>query len=242
MPDPTQPQMDPHIKRAVDQQEGLKPAQQQHSTDTQEVLLRLYLAKRIDGQLKFYESRVTEFDANIGFMVSLGAGIMAISAIISAIGTTANSAELALITALLPALAAFAASLRQLYQWEKQSSLYRDASLGLQETRLLVPDWDQFDMRTAPAIVPSLVRATEEVFMAEINQWGQIALGLDKQEQDKLDQALVDLAATDASIQIPPGTVAPASQSGAASTPPVPPQETLPPERGSSDFDDDGMG
>jgi len=222
--------MDPHIRRAVEQQQ--KAGQQQHATEANEVLLRLYLAKRIDGQLSFYGARATEFNANIGFMVSVGAGIMAISAIISAVGTTANSAELALITAILPALAAFAASLRQLYQWEKQSSLYRDASLGLQETRLLVPDWDQFDPRTAPAIVPSLVRATEEVFMAEINQWGQIALGLDESEQDTLNQALIDLAATDSSIDMPPGAAASASAS-------APPQET---SSELDNFDDGGMG
>ena len=225
-----QPKMDPHIQRGVDQkrQQEIREGQQQHSTEATEVLLRLYIAKRIKGQKAFYESRVEEFDANIGFMVSIGAGIMAISAIISAIGTTSNSAELALITAILPAIAAFAASLRQLYQWEKQSSLYRDASLGLEETSLLVPDWDQFDPRTSTAIVPSLVRATEDVFMAEINQWGQIALGLDQQERDKRDQALVDLAATDSSIEVPPSAAAAAA---ATSTPPDPPPE-----------EDEGMG
>ena len=237
-----QPQMDPHIARAIEQQ--AKAGQQQHSSEANEVLLRLYLAKRIDGQMEFYESRVTEFNANIGFMVSIGAGIMAISSIISAIGTTSNSAELALVTAILPAMAAFIASLRQLYQWEKQSSLYRDASLGLQETRLLIPDWDQFDVRTAPAIVPSLVRATEDVFMAEINQWGQIALGLDQAEQDTLNQALVDLSVTDASIPVPPGAAAAAaaSSASAASVEATSSEESTPSERGSSDFDDDAAG
>jgi hypothetical protein len=143
-------------------------------------------------------------------------------------------------------VAAFIASLRQLYQWEKQSSLYRDASLGLQETRLLIPDWDQFDARTAPAIVPSLVRATEDVFMAEINQWGQIALGLDQQEQDTLNQALVDLNATDASIEVPPGTAAAAAAASATdatmSSAPVPPQESFPSEGETLDFDDGGAG
>ena len=237
------PQMDPHIARAIEQE--AKPGQQAHSSEANEVLLRLYLAKRINGQLEFYESRVNEFNANIGFMVSIGAGIMAISSIVSAIGTTRNSAELALVTAILPALAAFIASLRQLYQWEKQSSLYRDASLGLEETRLLVPDRDQFDIRTAPAIVPSLVRATEDVFMAEINQWGQIALGLDQAEQDKLDQALVDLSATDPSIQMPPNVAAAAAAAEDAAVDTERADNTIPTpteERGSSDFDDEAAG
>jgi hypothetical protein len=229
--------MDPHIQRAVEQA-AARTGQQEHDTDANEVLLRLYLAKRIDGQMQFYEARATEFNANIGFMVSVGAGIMAISAIVSAIGATNNSAELALVTAILPAIAAFVAALRQLYQWEKQSSLYRDASLGLQETRLLVPDWDQFDPKTAPAIVPSLVRATEDVFMAEINQWGQIALGLDDQEQDTLNQALLDLAATDPSIDVTPTAAASAGTSISTSTS----ESESTPERGSGDYEDGGRG
>src|SRR5574341_471134 len=103
---------------------------------TSELMLRIYLRLRIENQLKFYRSRVREFDANSGFMVSVGALIMAISSAVSALGAAETNAGYALITTLLPAFAALVASFRQLYQWEKQSSLYRDAALGLQQAQL----------------------------------------------------------------------------------------------------------
>ena len=161
---------------------------------TSELLLRIYLQKRIEGQLGFYRSRIREFDSNSGFMVGIGAMIMALSSMISAIGASSSDPKLspllALITALLPAMAALIASFRQLYQWEKQASLYRDAALGLQQANLIMPDDDVFDDRTAPLILPRLVTATEEVFIAEINQWGQIALGADGEDDDELNSML----------------------------------------------------
>jgi hypothetical protein len=72
--------------------------------------------------------------------------------------------------------------------------------------------------------------------MAEINQWGQIALGLDDQEQDTLNQALLDLAATDPSIDVTPTAAASAGTSISTST-----SESTP-ERGSGDYEDGGRG
>lgn len=173
---------------------SLPPAKRPHDLDASDALLRLYVQKRIQGQLDFYRRRVQEFDANTGFMVSIGAAIMAISAFVSAVGTTLQSPVLALITAILPAVAALVAGFRQLYQWEKQSALYRDASLGLQEALLIMPDEDVYDKRSAKVVYETLVRSAEDVFMAEINQWGQIALGLtSREDQDRLNQALRDI-------------------------------------------------
>ncbi|HLA44132.1 MAG TPA: SLATT domain-containing protein [Aggregatilineales bacterium] len=192
------PQIDLAAKKAEEErQQHLPASKRQHDISSADTLLRVYLNKRIDGQLEFYKARVREFDTNTNFVVSLGALVMAASSIISAIGTTQNSAELALITALLPAMAALIAALRQLYQWEKQASLYRDASLGLQEARLLMPDWDQYDNRSAQVIYPRLVEAAEQVFVAEINQWGQIALGVDKEAEDSLQKELTALSDAD---------------------------------------------
>jgi hypothetical protein len=163
----------------------LAASKQPHDLASCELLLRVYIHQRIKGQLRFYESRFKEFDANSGFMVGAGAAVMAISSIVSVVGVTQNSPEMACLTALLPALAALLASLRQLYQWDKQSALYKDAMLGLEEVSLLVPDADVFDKRAANVILPRLVQAAEDVFTSEINQWGQIALGLDDKEKDE---------------------------------------------------------
>lgn len=165
-----------------------------HDLPTSEYMVQLYLKQRLDNQINYYNSRRKEFDANVGFMVSMGAGIMAVSSLISAIGATSNSAALALITALLPAFASLVASFRQLYQWEKQSSLYGDAALGLQEAKLVKPDDDEFELKSAGLVLPGLVQAAESVFIAEINQWGQITLGIDPTaEQDKLNKRLLAL-------------------------------------------------
>lgn len=163
---------------------------------TSDLLLRVYLLKRLQGQIDFYRSRVREYDNNAGFMMVMGALIMAISAVVSTLGAAENSPELALVTALLPATAALIGSLRQLYQWEKQSSLYRDAILGLEEAKLIAPDDDMYDPKQAPAYLPVLVESAENVFMGEINQWGQVAMGKGDENKDSLASALGSLALT----------------------------------------------
>ncbi len=188
----------PEVPEARPADDEAHPAQREHDLDAAAVLLKVYEAKRINGQLKFYHSRIREFDANANLMVLIGAVMMAISSIISTYGAATNSAELALVTALLPALAALVASFRSLYQWEKQSSLYRDAGLGLRESMLVKPDTDIFDPRTAKMTLVELVDATETVFKAEINQWGQIAMGLEREKKvDRLNETLIDLTIDD---------------------------------------------
>ncbi|MBZ0308127.1 MAG: SLATT domain-containing protein [Anaerolineae bacterium] len=164
---------------------------------TSDLLLRVYLTKRLQGQIDFYRSRVREYDSNASFMMVMGALIMAVSAVVSTLGAAENSPELALVTAMLPAVAALIGSFRQLYQWEKQSSLYRDAILGLEEAKLITPDDDVYDPKQALAYLPVLVEAAEQVFMGEINQWGQVAMGKGDDNKDNLAKALDELALTD---------------------------------------------
>jgi hypothetical protein len=215
----------------------LRPSELPHDVDASDILLRLYIRKRIEGQLDFYEKRIKEFETNSGFMVGVGAFIMAVSTVVSTIGATQNSPVLALITALLPALAALSASMRQLYQWDKQASLYRDAALGLQEARLLVPDMDMYEREDSPVILPQMIRTAEDVFTAEINQWGQIALGLDESAQAEL------AASIEEARQNRPGTPAPATSSGGGGSRPAAGSgsQNLPPPP-PADFQDGGVG
>lgn len=175
---------------------------------TAEVLLKVYNKMRVDGQLSFYKSRIREYDANAGFMLGMSAVIMGFSSIISAYGALANNPGFALITTLLPAFAALLASFRQLYQWEKQSVLYRDAMLGLEEARLVMPDDDMFDPRTSAVLLPKLVNVTEEVFVAEMNQWGQIAMGSKDEDEDNddLNKLLRSLRQQDEEAGVDPTT------------------------------------
>lgn len=193
---------DPSIRRLIQNvetpPEALHPSQRPHDVDSSHAFLRAYHRLRIEKQFNYYQDRIREYDANSGFMVAVAAGIMATSSFVSAIGAGMSSPVLALATAILPAFAALIAALRQLYQWEKQAALYRDASFGLQSALLLLPDDDVYDRREARAILPSLVQQAEDVFYSEINQWGQINLGMDNESaKDKLNEALEELSRQD---------------------------------------------
>lgn len=231
---------------------GVKPpAKRPHDADSSNILMNVYLQKRLQGQKKFYLSRVREFQANSNFMVRMGAILLFSSTLFGALGTYFSSPFLAFVSALLPAFASLVASMRQLYQWDKQASLYRDAVIGLDEAYLSMPDMDIYDPRSADVVLPNLVKSTEDVFISEINQWGQIALGLkDKEGQDALNARLNELkeedkiqrrsqnlalggvgggtrtASSTAIPTVPPSTIpASGSSSGFGGFPPPPPQE-----------------
>ncbi|MCU0500025.1 MAG: SLATT domain-containing protein [Anaerolineae bacterium] len=158
---------------------------------TADVLLRLYLARRVEYQLGYYNSISKEADGNSELMFKLGALLMTASSLLAAFGTMATGPDapewtqsLRLLTALLPAFAALIGSFTQLYQWDRQSALYRDSILGLERARLLSPDLDEVDPSTALKVFPELVKSVEAVFQDEVNQWGQIALGKDQDGED----------------------------------------------------------
>ena len=152
---------------------------------TAHLLMRIYLARRIDYQIEFYRDRIREFDYNSDLLFRLGALVMSLSSLMAALSLQANSPSLRLVTALLPAFAALIASFRQLYQWERQAGIYRDSILGLEESRLVVPDLDVLDPATAQQVYPLMVQRAEQVFKDEVNQWGQVA---GEKAQEGLDQ------------------------------------------------------
>lgn len=223
------------------QQFARVPSKLDHPVETYQTLLEIYIKKRVEGQQAFYENRYKEFDTNSAFMVAVSAAIMAASTILSALGVYTQTALMAFGTAILPAFATLVAALRQLYQWEKQSALYKDASLGLQEALLIMPDRDTFDPRTANVITPHLIKTAEEVFTSEINQWGQIALGLeDQQSEDALNQRLRDLEVEDRVALAIGGQIPP-------NAPPTPfvsatPTVTFPPIPDPEDNEDGAVG
>jgi len=213
-----------------------------HDVDTQDAILRFYVQSRLEEQQKFYQSRIREFETNSSFTIYLSAAVLATSSFVSAIGAASNRPALALVTAILPAFSALIASFRQLYQWEKQANLYRDAVLGIEEAKLLLPDDDLFDKAIAPALLNRLVEETENVFKSEIDQWGQIALGMDvqaKQEEirEEIRKSSANLAVTedmrqDYAASIGGGSIPPYSPPAATPAPVFPP----PPE------EEDGVG
>lgn len=151
---------------------------------TAHLLTRIYLSRRVNYQIQFYQSRIREFDTNSDQMFRLGALVMSLSSLAAAISLQADSATLRLLTALLPAIAALIASFRQLYQWERQAGIYRDTILGLEEARLILPDLDVLDPSTSRQVYPDLVKRAEQVFKDEVNQWGQVAGGKTEDGED----------------------------------------------------------
>lgn len=150
-----------------------------------EVLYKIYVDKRLESQVAFYESRIRENQANADFTFNVGAAVMTISALVATLSATGNLPVLSLLSAILPAFAALLASFRQLYGWERQISIYRDALLGLERVKLITPDKDRMPLADLPAIYPKLVTNSEFVFTGEVNQWGQFVQNTDQAAEEE---------------------------------------------------------
>ena len=188
--------LEPRLPSQFDDEraEQVKRNQGPLGDSTAEVLTRIYVARRLNYQLEYYQTKLEQFQNNEDNAFRLNAIIMTLTSLFAALGTQENSPEvLRLLTAVLPAFAALVAGFRQLYQWDRQSQLFKDTILGLQRASLVLPDADQIDRRTAASLYPSLVETTEKVFEDEVSQWGQIALG-DQQKETEQEELLARFA------------------------------------------------
>lgn len=163
--------------------------QQLHQRRDIEVLYRIYMEKRLASQAAFYESRVRENQSNADFTFVLTTVIMALSAFVATISAFGNSPFLSLLSAILPAFAALLAAFRQLYGWERQISIYRDAMLGLERVKLLTPDKDRMALADLSSVYPKLVSSGESVFTGEVNQWGQFVQSAEKEGETTDERA-----------------------------------------------------
>lgn len=178
--------------------------QKLHERRDIEVLYRIYMEKRLASQAAFYESRVRENQSNADFTFVLSTVIMALSAFVATIGAFGESPVFSLMSAILPAFAALLAAFRQLYGWERQISIYRDALLGLERVKLITPDKDRMVLSDLPAIYPKLVNSGESIFTGEVNQWGQFVQNADKEEttdERTMNTMMGSLQLTDAQIE-----------------------------------------
>jgi SMODS and SLOG-associating 2TM effector domain 1 len=156
---------------------------QDHDRSDVEILYKIYLDKRLVSQSEFYKSRVRENQSNANFTFLVSTAVMSISALVAAVSAVVSSPLFSLLSAILPALAALLAAFRQLYGWERQSTIYQDALMGLERVKLLTPDKDEMGAVDLSSIYPQLVTGGEEVFTAEVNQWGQFVQNADKASQ-----------------------------------------------------------
>ena len=169
----TQPPPTDSVKRQPD-----------HSREDIAILYKIYVDKRLESQTAFYKSRVRENQSNANFTFLVSTAVMSISALVAAVSAVISSPFFSLLSAILPALAALLAAFRQLYGWERQSTIYQDALMGLERVKLLTPDKDEMPTVDLTAIYPELVAGGEEIFTAEVNQWGQFVQNADKSAPD----------------------------------------------------------
>ena len=169
------------------------------------MLYRVYAHKRIEAQVDFYQSRIKENERNADFTFGMGALVMTISSLVATVGASVRdpfwTPALTVMSAILPAFAALLAAFRQLYGWERQSSIYRDALLGLEKVRLLAPDDDRVAASSLQEIYPDLVQRSETVFTGEVSQWGQYVVDKDGEKSQgdaAMNQLFGSLNLTDA--------------------------------------------
>ncbi len=176
---------------------------QDHDRGDMEILYKIYLDKRLTSQAEFYKNRVRENQSNANFTFLVSTAVMSISALVAAVSAVISSPFFSLLSAILPALAALLAAFRQLYGWERQSSIYQDALMGLERVKLITPDKDEMASADLSSIYPELVTGGEEVFTGEVNQWGQFVQNTEKEEtiDTRATNALMgDLRLTDEQI------------------------------------------
>src|SRR5690349_14134608 len=103
---------------------------QDHNRADVELLYKIYVDKRLNSQADFYRSRVRENNSNANFTFLVSTAVMSVSALVAAVSAVSSSPFFSLLSAILPAFAALLAAFRQLYGWERQSSIYQDALMG----------------------------------------------------------------------------------------------------------------
>ncbi|MEO1166718.1 MAG: SLATT domain-containing protein, partial [Chloroflexota bacterium] len=160
-------------------------------------LTRIYWERRVQYQLDYYQKRAREYELNVDSAFRMGAILMTISSLLASLGIVVSDDDIwapmiSLLTAIIPAIVSYIAAFRQLYQWDRQLSLYRDTQLNLERAKLVIPDLSSIAKEDAPVHFPALVQEVENVLQQEISQWGQIARG----EGDEEGDAERDLDAT----------------------------------------------
>lgn len=145
--------------------------------ETADVLVRIYLERRLKYQMDYYDRRASEFENRYDLNYRMGAILMTISTFLASIGVLADQPIFALLTAAIPAFVTFINAFGQLYQWDRISALYRDTVLNLEEVKLSLPDDDRWQATTAVDGYTQLIAKAEQVFKKEADNWGQLAQG-----------------------------------------------------------------
>jgi hypothetical protein len=146
--------------------------------------LRFYHEHRVEDQLRFYRSRLDQFDRATGQSLFISAAILGFASGAGALAGTSTgwasgwAAVAAILSAVSTALAAYVA----LYAFEQQSKIYGDAVRAVRAAAR---------MRPGPGADPGdqdvseLARRVEQVLRQEQSQWGQLTTQIQLDDQQK---------------------------------------------------------
>jgi hypothetical protein len=150
--------------------------------------IKLYRAKRVEAQKKFYEERSDEYLINSNFVSFASFMLAGLSTALAAFNTSSTTTVqwIAVLVAIFPVLAAFLTSFEKIYGWDRQRTLYDGAVKRLKENNTIPPAATP----NAPeprepysTIFLEFVTAVEDTLKSEMEQWGKPVLE-DKRNQE----------------------------------------------------------
>jgi len=148
-----------------------------------EQFLEVYREARVDDQRRYYEQRAKTYQAAHSQVLLLSSIVFGAS---SAIGLLAGldvsgNRVWAILAALLPAVTTMLAAYEGLYAFQRLAKLFRDAGRNarlIQSPTLAGGDDDR-------AAVAKYVADVEQVFTTERGQWGQLAMDVQPEQQER---------------------------------------------------------
>lgn len=160
--------------------DSIRSDRAQLNPEMADALTRLYWERRVHYQQGYYQKKVRDYEDNVDNSFRLGAILMTVASLLAALGVFVQSipsfsALLALTTAMIPAAASYITSFRQLYNWDRQLTIYRDTQLNLERSKMVLPDLDALTPEESYKVFPLLVERVEGVLEKEAAQWGQVA-------------------------------------------------------------------
>jgi SMODS and SLOG-associating 2TM effector domain 1 len=144
--------------------------------------LRFYTEHRIQDQLRFYRSRLDQFDQATGQGLFISATILGFASGAGALAGTATgwAAGWAAVAAILSATSTALAAYVALYTFEQQSKIYGDAVRAVRAAARA-----RLDQVTGDQDIIELAQQVEQALRQEQAQWGQLTSQIQLDDQQK---------------------------------------------------------
>ncbi len=152
------------------------------SADELRFLMGVCLKQRYGEQVAFYTDRKNENEQNSSFTFMFSTFFMFCASLSAFINLSTGVPFWSLIATVLPSFASLLSSFDQIYDWERQAGLYRDAHDGLQDASLqyqsLEDNLNVVDLKESYQALARWLLESEKVLAAEADQWGQLTPGV----------------------------------------------------------------